>query len=195
MPRDPKLARPPDSERSLYQPYYVEGPYDKRYAVTVFARDPRTGFQVWSGDNGYPGDPTTSTSTKSAGPAAIATGSVTGPGVDMGDKQPYYPQRPPNASRSTPATSSPSSTRRSRPASTTASRPCSARPSTPNSSATGGSKACDVAGDRLPRPPRTTTTGIATHNRQPAISIAIPRAATSPCPKAPGAPKATTRSG
>ena len=45
-------------QRSLYQPYYVEGPYrdNGRVATTVFPRDPRTGLQVWSGDTGYPGD-------------------------------------------------------------------------------------------------------------------------------------------
>ena len=55
--RDPRLEQvtqgPP---RSLYQPYYVEGQYDKSCAATVFARDPSTGLQVWSGDTGYPGD-------------------------------------------------------------------------------------------------------------------------------------------
>ena len=43
-------------DRRLYQPYYVDGPYDKRYATTIFPRDPRTGVQVWSGETGYPGD-------------------------------------------------------------------------------------------------------------------------------------------
>ena len=28
--------------RRLYQPYYVDGPYDKRYATTIFPRDPKT---------------------------------------------------------------------------------------------------------------------------------------------------------
>ncbi|HEY5056114.1 MAG TPA: DUF1957 domain-containing protein, partial [Acidobacteriaceae bacterium] len=58
VPRTPQLERVTrGAERSLYQPYYVDGPYDKRYATTVFPRDPSTGMQVWSGDAGYPADP------------------------------------------------------------------------------------------------------------------------------------------
>ena len=58
MPRDSRAgARDAGPQRSLYQPYYVDGAYDKRFAVTVFPRDPSTGLQVWSGDTGYPGDP------------------------------------------------------------------------------------------------------------------------------------------
>jgi len=78
--------------RRLYQPYYVDGPYDKRYATTIFPRDPRTGVQVWSGDSGYPGDGTYLDFHKKRWPGGHRYWRVTGSKVDMGDKQPYYPQ-------------------------------------------------------------------------------------------------------
>jgi 1,4-alpha-glucan branching enzyme len=77
--------------RRLYQPYYVDGPYDKRYATTIFPRDPRTGVQVWSGDSGYPGDGTYLDFHKKRWPGGHRYWRVTGSKVDMGDKQPYYP--------------------------------------------------------------------------------------------------------
>lgn len=78
--------------RSLYQPYYVDGPYDKRYATSIFPRDPRTGIQVWSGDSGYPGDGVYLDFHKKRWPGGHRYWRVTGAKVDMGDKQPYYPQ-------------------------------------------------------------------------------------------------------
>lgn len=80
------------SHRSLYQPYYVEGPYDKRYATTVFPRDPRTGIQVWSGDSGYPGDGIYLDFHKKRWPGGHRYWRVTGDKVDMNDKQPYDPR-------------------------------------------------------------------------------------------------------
>ena len=45
------------TERDVYRPYLVAGPYLASAApVSVFPRDPRTGVQVWSGELGYPGD-------------------------------------------------------------------------------------------------------------------------------------------
>jgi 1,4-alpha-glucan branching enzyme len=83
-------------QRSLYQPYYV-GPSNeaeaKPYAATVFPRDPRTGLQVWSGETGYPGDEAYLDFHKKRWPGGHRYWRVTGMGVDMGDKQPYYPQQ------------------------------------------------------------------------------------------------------
>jgi 1,4-alpha-glucan branching enzyme len=84
-----QMTREP--HRSLYQPYYVDGPYDKRNATTIFPRDPRTGVQVWSGDTGYPGDALYLDFHKKRWPGGHRYWSVTGPRVDMNDKQPYYP--------------------------------------------------------------------------------------------------------
>jgi 1,4-alpha-glucan branching enzyme len=80
-----------DDSRALYQPYFVDGPYNKRYAATVFPRDPRTGIQVWSADYGYPGDSNYLDFHKKRWPGGHRYWRVTGPGVDMNDKQPYSP--------------------------------------------------------------------------------------------------------
>jgi 1,4-alpha-glucan branching enzyme len=85
------IAMTHNGHRSLYQPYYVDGPYDKRYATTVFPRDPRTGIQVWSGDSGYPGDGVYLDFHKKRWPGGHRYWRVTGSKVDLGDKQPYYP--------------------------------------------------------------------------------------------------------
>lgn len=76
--------------RSLYRPYFVDGPYDKRFATSIFPRDPRTGVQVWSGDTGYPGDGNYVDFHKKRWPGGHRYWRVTGPKVDMGDKEPYY---------------------------------------------------------------------------------------------------------
>jgi 1,4-alpha-glucan branching enzyme len=78
-------------DRRLYHPFYVDGPYDKRFAVTIFPRDPRTGLQVWSGDAGYPGDENYLDFHKKRWPGGHRYWRVTGPRVDIGDKQPYLP--------------------------------------------------------------------------------------------------------
>ena len=91
-PLDSRVLKVPHHEyRSLYQPYYVDGPYDKRFATTIFPRDPRTGIQVWSGDTGYPGDGNYVDFHKKRWPGGHRYWRVTGPKVDMGDKEPYYP--------------------------------------------------------------------------------------------------------
>jgi 1,4-alpha-glucan branching enzyme len=94
VPRDPKVEqmthRP---QRSVYQPYYVDGPYDKRFATSVFPRDPRTGLQVWSGDTGYPGDPNYLDFHKKRFPGGHRYWQVTGHNVDIGEKLPYWPQQ------------------------------------------------------------------------------------------------------
>lgn len=81
----------PSDDRRLYHPFYVEGAYDNRDAVTIFTRDPRTGLQVWSGENGYPGDENYLDFHKKRWPGGHRYWRVTGPRVDIGDKQPYIP--------------------------------------------------------------------------------------------------------
>ena len=84
------------AHRSLYRPYHVSplsGPEAKPYAATVFPRDPRTGVQVWSGETGYPGDAAYLDFHKKRWPGGHRYWCVTGSGVDMGDKQPYYAQQ------------------------------------------------------------------------------------------------------
>jgi 1,4-alpha-glucan branching enzyme len=94
VPRDPKIEQMTKSpQRSVYQPYYVDGPYDKRFAASVFPRDPRTGLQVWSGDSGYPGDPNYLDFHKKRFPGGHRYWQVTGRNIDIGDKLPYWPQQ------------------------------------------------------------------------------------------------------
>jgi 1,4-alpha-glucan branching enzyme len=94
LPRDPELEQATHGpRRSLYQPYYVDGPYDKRFATTVFPRDPSTGLQVWSGDTGYPGDPNYLDFHKKRFPGGHRYWQVTGSHLDMADKLVYYPQQ------------------------------------------------------------------------------------------------------
>jgi 1,4-alpha-glucan branching enzyme len=94
VPTDAQVEQMTHSNyRSLYQPYFVDGPYDKRYATTIFPRDPRTGVQVWSGETGYPGDGVYLDFHKKRWPGGHRYWRVTGCKVDMGDKQPYYPNQ------------------------------------------------------------------------------------------------------
>lgn len=94
LPHNSQLERTTlKPQRSVYQPYYVDGPYDKRYAITVFPRDPSTGMQVWSGDTGYPADTNYLDFHKKRFPGGHRYWQVTGPRVDIGDKLVYWPQR------------------------------------------------------------------------------------------------------
>ena len=84
------------NNHSLYHPHFVSGPYEnlKTFdATTVFPRDPRTGVQVWSGDAGYPGDSNYLDFHKKRWPGGHRYWRVTGPQVDMGDKQLYDPHQ------------------------------------------------------------------------------------------------------
>lgn len=83
-----KLA---DKTEPLYQPYYVqtEGSQDP---VAVFGRDNKTANQVWSAWEGYPGDGNYLDFHKKRLPGALRYWSVTGPRVDMNDKQRYIPE-------------------------------------------------------------------------------------------------------
>jgi 1,4-alpha-glucan branching enzyme len=79
--------------RKLYQPYFVDGAYAKTAATTVFPRDPQTGAQVWSGDTGYPGDAAYLDFHKKRWPGGHRYWRVTGAHVEMGGKEPYYPEQ------------------------------------------------------------------------------------------------------
>ena len=92
VPKDPKTVQMThENHRSLYQPYYVDGPYDKRFAASIFPRDPKTGIQVWSGDSGYPGDALYLDFHKKRWPGGHRYWQVTGSKIDIGQKTPYYP--------------------------------------------------------------------------------------------------------
>ncbi len=85
---------PSAGPNGLYQSYRVE---DKAAAqasgrTTVFPRDPRTGFQVWSGESGYPADGAYLDFHKKRSPGGLRYWRVTGPGIDMGNKAVYQPE-------------------------------------------------------------------------------------------------------
>ena len=93
--QSPSNGSSSSDDRSLYQPYLVDGPYlSERPAeapVAVFPRDPRTGLQVWSGDTGYPGDASYLDFHKKRWPGGHRYWRVSGAHVDMNDKEPYLP--------------------------------------------------------------------------------------------------------
>ena len=90
-----RLAHAP--HRTLYQPYFVTSPNatpaGARCTATAFPRDPRTALQVWSHDNGYPGDANYLDFHKKRFPGGHRYWRVTGPHVEIGDKHPYSPNR------------------------------------------------------------------------------------------------------
>ncbi|MGC9198898.1 MAG: glycoside hydrolase family 57 protein [Acidobacteriaceae bacterium] len=80
----------------LYRPYFVAGPYlshNQQQPTAVFPRDPGSGIQVWSGEFGYPADNNYLDFHKKRWPGGHRYWSVTGPGVNIDDKQPYDPAR------------------------------------------------------------------------------------------------------
>jgi 1,4-alpha-glucan branching enzyme len=77
-------SAPEEPHRSPYRAYRVaHGP------VAVYVRDPRASMQVWSRFEGYPGDEWYLEFHKMRWPGGLKLWRVSGPGVDLGQKQPY----------------------------------------------------------------------------------------------------------
>jgi len=76
----------PPVKLSAYLPYMIAGSN-----VAVFPRDPRTAFQVWSPQFGYPGDFHYLDFHKKRWPGGHRYWRVTGTELGMEAKQPYYP--------------------------------------------------------------------------------------------------------
>jgi 1,4-alpha-glucan branching enzyme len=72
--------------RSPYRAYRVA-----HGDVAAYVRDPRASMQVWSRFEGYPGDEAYLEFHKMRWPGGLKFWRVTGPGVDLGAKQPYNP--------------------------------------------------------------------------------------------------------
>jgi 1,4-alpha-glucan branching enzyme len=82
---------PPPSEpthHSTYQPYFVTEP-----RVAAIGRNNRTGMQVWSAEHGYPGEARYREFHKRDGVSGLHYWRVTGPRVDLGDKQLWDPEQ------------------------------------------------------------------------------------------------------
>lgn len=77
-------------EASVLDIYRVEDP-DTGHGATVFVRDPEVALQVWSGEVGYPGDPTYLDFHKKHHPGGLRYWAVSGAAVDMADKLEYHP--------------------------------------------------------------------------------------------------------
>jgi len=87
------VPRPTHDTRSLYRPYWVDGPGAREQPVAMFPRDPLTGWQVWSGETGYPGDPHYLDFHKKRWPGGLRYWQVTHSRADTADKTPYCPDR------------------------------------------------------------------------------------------------------
>jgi 1,4-alpha-glucan branching enzyme len=73
-------------DRTVLRPYYVG-----RDRVAVYARDPRTGMQVWSANQGYPGDFVYREFHRKDPGSGLQYWRVSGADVDLGAKEPYDP--------------------------------------------------------------------------------------------------------
>jgi 1,4-alpha-glucan branching enzyme len=76
-----------DQPATTFQPYFVNGA-----EVAVIARNNKTGLQVWSADWGYPGDFDYREFHKKDGQSGLQYWRITGPKVDLGDKDAYHPE-------------------------------------------------------------------------------------------------------
>jgi 1,4-alpha-glucan branching enzyme len=75
---------------TTYQAYWVG---DAPGQVAVLGRNSRTGQQVWSGDFGYPGDLWYREFHRKDGVSGMQYWRIGGPGMDLGQKPPYNPER------------------------------------------------------------------------------------------------------
>lgn len=76
----------PLADRTTFQPYYVHEP-----RVAAIGRNYATGRQVWSADNGYPGDFWYREFHRKDGESGLHYWRVSGPRVDLGEKSLYHP--------------------------------------------------------------------------------------------------------
>jgi 1,4-alpha-glucan branching enzyme len=84
------LDEHPKVSRSPYQAFLVGETSDKA-EVVAFVREPLSSMQVWSRHRGYPGDEAYLEFHKIRWPGGLKYWKITGPDVDLGQKQPYNP--------------------------------------------------------------------------------------------------------
>ncbi len=87
----PPVWNADSNNAQLYRGYTVQDG-DSPSRVAVLPRDPRTGYQVWSGDGGYPADGAYLDFHKKRWPGGHRYWRVTGANVGMDTKQPYQPE-------------------------------------------------------------------------------------------------------
>ncbi len=87
-----KMYKPREElPRSSYKPYLCSS-HDGKYATPIYARDPKTGLQVWSGEWGYPGNPEYLDFHKKHFPGGHRYWRVTDTDADLADKKLYQPE-------------------------------------------------------------------------------------------------------
>lgn len=84
----PPASPTPPTHRTTYLPYWAQAGQ-----VAVLGRNDRTSMQVWSADHGYPGDALYQEFHKRDGASGLRYWRVTGPRVNLGQKEPYDPWR------------------------------------------------------------------------------------------------------
>lgn len=84
------VVPPVAAVRSPYLAYRVS---QAQPGVAALVRDPRSSLQVWSRQQGYPGDEWYLEFHKIRWPGGLKLWRVTGAGVDLGAKRPYDPER------------------------------------------------------------------------------------------------------
>lgn len=92
----PAALTTPERPATTYNAYYVAdttaGPHAEQHSgVAVIGRNNRSGMQVWSAEWGYPGDMDYREFHKKAGTSGLQYWRVTGPKVELGDKDYYHP--------------------------------------------------------------------------------------------------------
>jgi len=85
-------ARISEVERSPYRAYRAASTKRGPSAICL-VRDPRSSLQVWSRQQGYPGDEWYLDFHKIRWPGGLKFWRVSGPDIDLGDKRPYDPVR------------------------------------------------------------------------------------------------------
>ncbi len=77
----------PQTGLSTFRPYTLEGS-----SVSVVARNQRAGYQVWSAEHGYPGDPLYREFHKKDDQSGLQYWRLSGKGVDLAAKEVYDPR-------------------------------------------------------------------------------------------------------
>ncbi len=77
----------PQTGLTTFKPYTLEGS-----SVAVLARNQRAGYQVWSAENGYPGDPLYREFHKKDDQSGLQYWRLSGKGVELADKEVYDPR-------------------------------------------------------------------------------------------------------
>jgi 1,4-alpha-glucan branching enzyme len=93
-------AAGPAGARTPYTAYRVASADGQARDLFALVRDPQSSSQVWSRNEGYPGDEWYLEFHKIRWPDGLRLWRVTGPRVDLGAKQQYDPQAAQNSARS-----------------------------------------------------------------------------------------------